>query len=257
MGDLYAHRWGTSGPTVLLVHGSFATGAEEWWAQQDLADAGCRLVAVDRRGWGRSPAAAGEDYVADGEDLAVLMDEAIQSGEAVHLLGHSYGALGTMLAAAARPEATRSLTLLEPPTWALADDGAARAMIGAVQGLVADTDLTDEEWVLHFLAAVGTNPATLPVGMLDGLAPLVGLVRGARPPWDHDLPLDELAAAAFPKLVVSGAHHPGWDATCDALAARIGAARLDLPGAGHEVQFVGEPLNRVLLEIWGPTPAAG
>lgn len=251
MPDLYAHRWGSSGPLVLLVHGSFATGAEEWWAQRDLSEAGCRLVAVDRRGWGQSAVASGEDFVRDGEDIAALMEDG------AHLVGHSYGALGTMMAAAARPEATLSLTLLEPPTWTLTDEVAARAMAGAVGALMEDVDLTDEEWVLHFLAAFGTTPATLPVGMLDGLVPLVGLVRGARPPWDHDLPLTDLAAASFPKLVVSGGHHPGWDATCDVLAARIGASRVEIPGAGHEIQFVGTALNRVLLDLWEIDHPAG
>jgi hypothetical protein len=44
-----------------------------------------------------------------------------------------------------------------------------------------------------------------------------------------------LAAESFPKLVISGAHHPAFDAICDVLEERIGAERAVLPGAGHSI----------------------
>ena len=53
-----------------------------------------------------------------------------------------------------------------------------------------------------------------------------------RPPWEAEIPLDELAAAPFPKLVVSGAHNAAFDAVCDVLEERLGAERAVLPGAG-------------------------
>ena len=60
MSDLFVEKWGTGTP-VVLVHGSLATGTDEWQAQRPLADQGFQLVVFDRRGYGRSPAAAGED----------------------------------------------------------------------------------------------------------------------------------------------------------------------------------------------------
>ena len=45
-----------------------------------------------------------------------------------------------------------------------------------------------------------------------------------------------LAAASFPKLVVSGAHHPAFDAICDVLERELPAERAVLPGYGHVVQ---------------------
>ena len=56
-----------------------------------------------------------------------------------------------------------------------------------------------------------------------------------RPPWEAEIPLDELATAPFPKLVVSGAHHAAFDAVCDVLEERLGAERAILPGAGHSL----------------------
>jgi hypothetical protein len=56
-----------------------------------------------------------------------------------------------------------------------------------------------------------------------------------RPPWEAVIPLEELAAAPFAKLVVSGAHNPAFDAVCDVLEERLGAERAVLPGAGHSL----------------------
>ena len=64
-----------------------------------------------------------------------------------------------------------------------------------------------------------------------------------RPPWEADPPLEELAAARFPKLVVSGAHSRAFDAVCDVLEQRLDAERAVLPGAGHSPQLLGEPFN--------------
>ena len=62
MSDLFVESWGAGAP-VVLVHGSLATGSDEWQAQRPLADAGYCLFVPDRRGYGRSPAAQGEDFL--------------------------------------------------------------------------------------------------------------------------------------------------------------------------------------------------
>ena len=62
--------------------------------------------------------------------------------------------------------------------------------------------------------------------------PAFGVARG-RP--EVERLLAELAAAPFPKLVLSGAHHPAFDAVCDVLEERLGAERAVLPGAGHSL----------------------
>jgi hypothetical protein len=80
--------------------------------------------------------------------------------------------------------------------------------------------------------------------------PLVPVLRRGRPIWEPELPLDAVAAAPFPKLVVSGGHSAGFDAICDEVAERIGASRMVIEGAGHEIQFTGEPLNEALRTLW-------
>jgi pimeloyl-ACP methyl ester carboxylesterase len=242
--DLSVEVWGTGTP-VVLVHGSLATGPEEWDAQRPLAEEGFQLVVPDRRGYGRSPSADGEDYRRDAEDITYLM------GDGAHLVGHSYGGLGVLFAAARRPEATRSLTLLEPGTFDLGQsDPAARRFAEEVQR-IWHLELPDEEWVVAFLRAVGSDPDEFPPDFLDIALPAVPVFRRGRPPWSAGLPLDELAAAPFPKLVVSGGHSLGFEAICDDLAGRIGAERRVVGGAGHEIQFTGEPINEVFRAVWG------
>lgn len=243
MSDVFVDEWGT-GTDVVLVHGGLATGAEEWQAQEPLADEGYRLLVLDRRGYGNSPAADGEDFLRDAEDIADVM------GDGAHVVAHSYGGLGAMFAAAQRPGATRSLTLLEPPAFTMtSDNDAARDLVENVRG-IWDHDVPDEEWLERFLEAVGTDTATLPLEILEEAAPLVPLVRRGRPAWDREPPVDGLAATPFPKLVVSGGHSAGFDAICDALARRINASRAEVSGAGHEIQFTGAPINDALLNLW-------
>jgi pimeloyl-ACP methyl ester carboxylesterase len=240
--DLHVEVWG-EGTRAVLVHGSLAVGDEEWAAQRPLADGGYELVVPDRRGYGRSPAAVGEDFRRDAEDIAALM------GDGAHLVGHSYGGLGVLLAAALRPEATLSLTMLEPAALDLGRDAAARSLVTVVRGMW-ERDAPDEEWVVDFLVAMGSDPAEFPPEFLAAALPLVPLIRNGRPIFDSDLPLATVAGAPYPKLVVSGGHSPGFDAICDDLAERIGAHRAEVAGAGHEVQFTGEPINQKLRALW-------
>ena len=115
----------------------------------------------------------------------------------------------------------------EPGTFALGQDHPqARSLVDAVRR-GWDLDLPDKEWVVRFLKAVGSDPDEFPPEFLAAAVPLVPVLRRGRPIWYPDLPLAELAAAPFPKLVVSGGHSAGFDAICDDLAERIGASRDD------------------------------
>jgi len=241
--ELHVEVWGAGEP-VVLVHGSLATGADEWQAQRPLTEFGYQLVVPDRRGYGSSPTAAGEDYIVDADDIVSLL------GGGAHLVGHSYGGLGAMFAAARNPEACRSLTLLEAPVSSIVPDHPeVRAFDDAVRAMW-QSDLSDADWVRGFLATVGTDPDELSEELLSAATELVPVFRSGRPYFDAMPPIDVIAAAAFPKLVVSGGHDDGWEAMCGALAERIGAEHAVVEGAGHEIQFTGDPLNERLVALW-------
>ncbi len=57
-----------------------------------------------------------------------------------------------------------------------------------------------------------------------------------RDPATVDVPLAALAAAPFPRLVLSGGWAAAFEVVCDALARGIGAERAFVPGAGHGVR---------------------
>jgi pimeloyl-ACP methyl ester carboxylesterase len=155
-----------------------------------------------------------------------------------------------MLAAARRPEATLSLTVLEAPAVGLTGGHPEwDALEREVRG-IWDADLPDREWVVRFLTAVGSDPSQFPDEFLDDAVELVPVFRRGRPFFDAELPYAELAAATFPKLVVSGGHHPGFDAMCAELARTIGARLAVVEGAGHEIQLTGDAINERLVEVW-------
>src|SRR6266498_3353305 len=149
---------------VVFVHGSVGN-AQATWSQQRALEDRYECVFLTRGGYPPGPPLERIDFEEQAEEVATELRE----GD--HLVGHSYGGVVSMLAAARRP-VLASLTVNEPPAF--------------------------------------------------------GIARG-------EPAVDELAAAPFPKLVVSGGHHPAFDAVCDVLEARLGAERAVLPGAGHSL----------------------
>jgi hypothetical protein len=67
-------------------------------------------------------------------------------------------------------------------------------------------------------------------------------------PWEADPPLEAVATARYPKLVVSGGWSRAFDAVCDVLEEQLGAVRAVLPGAGHNPQAA-PGFNERLLEF--------
>jgi pimeloyl-ACP methyl ester carboxylesterase len=103
-----------AGPPVVLVHG--ASGDRGNWVgcTPYLADR-FALYTVDRRGRGRS--SDGPEYSIEREyqDIAAVVEAAAaESGGAVTLVGHSYGAI-VSLGAARLTDAVARLVLYEPP----------------------------------------------------------------------------------------------------------------------------------------------
>ncbi|WP_192498694.1 alpha/beta fold hydrolase [Ornithinimicrobium pratense] len=234
--------WG-SGARVVLVHGSLTTGPLEWDAQRPLAEQGYQLVVPTRRAYAAT--GVGEDFLVDGQDVAELL------GDGAHLVGHSYGALVALVAARERPEAVRSLLLAEPPLFEATDHPAAGALQEGLVRLLA-RPVSDREFLTAFLQLVGTDVADLPPELVDELSAMVPALRGARQPWQARVPVAELADAAFPIVVVSGAHHPAFTAVCEALTEQLGAQHHVVVGAGHEVQLAAAEFNAVLTRLWKP-----
>ena len=241
MADIFVAERG-SGPRVVLVHGALASGESAWRRQRALAER-WTLAVPSRRGYVPNPPADASDFERDADDIAELLDAG------AHLVGHSYGGLIAALAAAQRPDAVRSLCLLEPATMALlrGDPDVEREAEEHAHRQRAVQD--PREFLVGFLAMIGSPAAQPPDPLPPDLAQHTRLLMGERPPFDADIPTATLACAEFPKLVVSGGHDPTQERICDATAVAIGADRAVLPGAGHLVPRA-EGCNELLEQLW-------
>ncbi|MDH6118974.1 pimeloyl-ACP methyl ester carboxylesterase [Kitasatospora sp. GAS204A] len=245
---------GSDAPRVLLVHGTMTWGTDCFAAQRPLADA-FRLDVMDRRGFGDSPDIERSDYEVDADDVVELL------GASAHLVGYSYGGVVAMIAAARKPEAVRSLALIEPSALRVAEEhpvvAAAldrlRATVGAEREPVSPEDYL----------RMSTEPYGLPCPELTPRR--IRATRTSmdeRPCWDAQITLAPLAAATWPKLVVNGtwetAAQPYREFVGDAIAAtgqfiaeRIGADAVRVAGTDHYPhQDRHQVVNELLREFW-------
>jgi pimeloyl-ACP methyl ester carboxylesterase len=216
------------GPEVLLVHGG-ASPRTTWSALDPLA-ARWTLALVHRRGYPPSPAPPGrrQDFEVDANDIEPLL-----AGRP-HVVTHSYGSLGALIAAARAPDRVRSLTVIEPPLGHLVDGDPEVARLGWLGDEVLTRGLeTDPADLREFLRIAGA-----PVGdgpLPDDVANGIRRAQGGRLPREARPRLERLRDAGVPALVASGDHVPALERICDHVAAELGAERVVAPGAGHFV----------------------
>ena len=236
----------TTREIVVLVHGAVTSGQETWQAQEVLSGA-YELVTPDRQGYDLAAPDGPDDPLADAVTVGALL------GDGAHLVGYSMGGTIAMLAAARNPKSVKSLVLVEPLAFDLVRGRAdVEAFVTGYESLLSSNH-DAEQFMREFLVFFGNDPAEIaqiPDPMPDGLhKAAVALFTGASP-WDVPTPVRELADSTFPVVVVSGGHSEMFEAMCDVLADRLGAERSTIPGAGHAVQFTGEPFNSLLQETW-------
>jgi pimeloyl-ACP methyl ester carboxylesterase len=227
---------------IVFVHGSVVGGQGTWRGQLPLSEL-FELVVLDRPGFPPNPPVTRVDF----EEHADWLVAELREGD--HLVGHSYGGVITLLAAALRPETPRSLTVIEPPATRLALGNPAADRFAADAEAWWERGPTDdpEAFLGGFLRKVGSAfepPSPLPPEIEQGARTLIV----ERPPSEAEIPLSKLAAAPFPKLVVSGGHHAAFDAICEVLGRELGAEQVVLQGFGHSVQRHPE-FNAVLADF--------
>ena len=243
--------WGEGEPAV-FVHGSFGWGEETWREQRPLAES-YRLLLVDRRGFGGSPAQGRVDFERDAADVAELL------GDGAHLVGHSYGGVVSLLAAARNPHAVRSLTVIEPPALGLVrGNPAVEEFIAGVGDAMRDAG-DPSDYHARFLRNFGFSPRDQVLAGRDLEAARSSWAE--RSPAEAEIPFDELGEIRT--LVVRGdwasapraaAERGGviFHAVCDVLVERLGAESAVFPSA-HNPQLLGEPFNERLRAFWERT----
>lgn len=248
------------GEPLLLIHGSLSgdPAVDDWREQAVLADS-YEMHTVARRGYFTSPdRLPGYGFEEESDELAALLVEGM------HVVGFSYGGFLALLVATKRPSAIRSLTLIEPSALSVGrGDPDVEGLIGRVAPVLATApQMSAEQYLLAFRRALRGLATDAPLELTeqdcqDLADPImrrgIEAARLEQPQWEAAIPLDVLAAAPFPKLVVSGGWSRAFEAICDTVAQRLPADRAVIRGAGHPVQMTGEPFNQRLLAFLGAT----
>ena len=208
---------------LVLVHGSVANGAGTWSAQAPLAER-FELVVWNRPGYPPGPPLERDRLRRAGRRArrAAAARRPRRAGTRT--------AASISLLAAARADGLASLTVVEPPAsrW----PGTIRrssTFVAQIEALWAAGPHSPEDYLRGFLPLVG-SPFEVPDELPRALEQGTRAAMVERPPWEAEIPLDELAAAPFRKLVVSGGHNAALDAVCDVLER---AARRRARGRGR------------------------
>ncbi|MEU6582434.1 alpha/beta hydrolase [Nocardia sp. NPDC046763] len=151
------------GEPVVLVHGSW-DDHHGWDDVVPYLEPHLTVIRYDRRGHGRSDCPPGQGRIGeDVDDLAGLVQH-LGHGP-VHVVGHSYGATVALLLALRYPQLCHSLTIHEPPLFALlaeaGETGLAelvRDRMGRVIELLTSGQI--EEGTRKFVDEVGFGPGT-------------------------------------------------------------------------------------------------
>lgn len=223
-GTEIAYRTAGEGEPVVFVHGT-ATSSADWALVVPHLEERFTVVSMDRRGRGRSGDAAEYAMEREAEDVLAVL-EAVG---AELLVGHSYGALCSILAAE-RTDRLRRLVLYEPPIavreqWLegledLVEQGEHAA---ALEGFLRGAGVPDQQVEL-----IRGSPAW-PV-LLDAVPPMAREMRAAAR-WRHPAgPID------VPTLYLTGGDTdgPAYLTGAEDLQARFSDLRAEtLPGQRH------------------------
>ncbi len=248
--SMFVTRWGNQGPKVVLVHGSAqgskVGGDHHFSAQQRLAERGWQLLVPDRPGHGRSPdPGRPDDAEADGALVAELL------GDGAHLVGHSFGGCVALAAAAKRPEAVKSLTIIEPAMAAMAlDKPFVKGFVFRIVSILLFS-LSAESRIKRFVKLVNIPPE------IRGGSDPAELKRMGRAIKELKLPTkpellrewDIVKRAGIPVFVVSGGWLPAFESISDEAARVSDGRRLVIRSPHHFPQLVSDEFNLELAEF--------
>jgi len=229
-----------AGPPLVLVHGT-AADHSRWAPVLPALEEHFTVWSVDRRGRGHSGDADEYAIEREYEDVAAVVESA---GEAVNVLGHSYGGI-CALESALLTDRVRKLVLYEPPMGFLASPP---DVVHRLDALLEEG--SRDELVAFFMREV----AGLPSDQIE-------LMRSL-PAWEarltvaHTIPREERASReyafdpdrfrelAVPTLFLQGADSPApFEAAGEAVRAALPNCRLVvMPGQRHAAMDTGTEL---------------
>lgn len=249
---LFVEEHGEGAP-ILLIHGT-ASSALGWGPAIERLAALGRVIAYDRRGYGRSEHPDAREPVGVSihtEDAAGVLD-ALDATPAV-VIGRSYGGEVSLDLALRHAGSVRALVLLEPALLNLDPEG--RAWELSIRDRVARAAREDPGRIAHAFIEQVLGPERWdgipgPIRRMlavDGPTILAEL-EGAR----LDASLEQLARIEVPTLVVAGSDSPEtFRAIVDVVARAIPRAETVIVPGGHLV----DPASADVLRFVGGTLA--
>ena len=163
-----------------------------------------RLILLDRRGYGGSPFTRCSDFDVDAHDIVDLLEHP------AHLVGHSYGAVACLVAAAMQPAKILSLTVIEPPAFGLIRGH--EPVEQAIEHLKAAYAMSDP---LDFYFAFTGHPEGQPRPEMNFSEADIDGIRTAmhqRPAWEAEVKLSRTGGRSVPqagRLRQAAASAPG------------------------------------------------
>jgi pimeloyl-ACP methyl ester carboxylesterase len=249
-------------PAAVLVPGF--TGSKEDFLPSlgALAATGRSVIAYDQRG--QFETGGPDDPVAYAvpalaEDLLAVVDDV---GTPVHLVGHSFGGIVARAAAIARPDAFRSLTLLDSGPGGIT--GPRRVWLELMAPVLAEGGVASLWAILEAVQAQDPRVQTLPADIRDFLQrrflsqPTVAVQVSGQALLDEPDRVDELRGAyRGPILVAFGAGDDAWSPPeQEEMAMRLGVPHVVIPDALHSPAAENpEVTAKVLAEFWDQADA--
>jgi pimeloyl-ACP methyl ester carboxylesterase len=221
-----------SGPPLVLVHGGFSDHETNWQEARSFLAERFTIHAIARRGRGESSATTGHTVDDEAADVAAVVRHL---GRPVFLLGHSYGAVCALKAAALYPAGVSKLVLYEPPPPTLLDSGRLAKLEGYAER--KDWDGMVEAFMREVVQVpqkeVDEIRATPFWGVwtVDAAATL-GDLRGYH---GHQFEPARYQSLSMPVLLLVGTESPREIYLTDPLAAVLPDVRIrELAGQAHE-----------------------
>jgi pimeloyl-ACP methyl ester carboxylesterase len=248
-------RWGDGPVDVVFCHGFLDIGWSFDAVARDLVAAGHGVASFDWRGHGQTEWAGPggyyhfPDYVLDLDELLPQL-----GNQPVHLVGHSMGGSACVMYAAARPNALRSLALIEglgPPEMEPRDpatrlrawlDGVAKVRSKTARPMadqhsalkrmrVQNPELTDE----FGLFLVGKSTETVEGGLQWTFDPLHK--TWSPRPFQADLFGKLLEAISAPTLIVAGERGFRLQDEQERMAKIKDHRVVEIPDVGHMIHW--------------------
>lgn len=255
--SIHIERWGNTGTPVVMIHGGpqgGAGGTVTWGGQSPLAEQEFQLIVPDRPGHGQSPTRGPEDMEVDAIWVAELL------GDGAHLVGHSYGGCVATAAAALRPTAARSLTLVEAPLFAVAADDPGVKDFREQELRLENSDAAPVERLVAFIelvripvAEMADEPPSLETieAMGNGFATMRSPTQ-----WDCTEAVDTIVERKIPVLTITGGWSPGFEAMADSLAELAGGEHAVIDTMHHFPQLRADAFNQRVAEFWRSVDAS-